>query len=243
MKLDALVNDFAIRSFRDMGDGDYIAARLAYRSQLVPQFLWQSLQALEKYLKCILVLNRIEAGRGHNLAALLQQTQARCGFDLRLSDTTRDLISYLDGLGSYRYFEVSYFIHGPKLVVLDRAAWELRRYAKTLKYEIDLPDGRKQSMLPKELDAIKNAESLPPTKFRLAGGYLERIIDNPIHTSRPALIWQNAYFGRRGRKRVRMQVHFAGANSPLTLHPEILDEVLKYVWMPRHIIDSYRKAS
>ena len=56
---DRLVNDFATRSFREIADGDYIAARMSFRALLVPQFLWQSLQAMEKYLKCILVLNPI----------------------------------------------------------------------------------------------------------------------------------------------------------------------------------------
>jgi hypothetical protein len=44
----ALLNDFAIRSFRDVADGDYIVARMAHRATLVPQFLWSSLQAIEK---------------------------------------------------------------------------------------------------------------------------------------------------------------------------------------------------
>ena len=57
MNTDILLNDFATRSFREIADCDYIAARLSYRAQLVPQFLWQSLQAIEKYLKCALVLN------------------------------------------------------------------------------------------------------------------------------------------------------------------------------------------
>jgi len=30
----ALINDFAIRSFRDTADGDYIAARMAFRAAL-----------------------------------------------------------------------------------------------------------------------------------------------------------------------------------------------------------------
>ena len=55
------VNDFAIRSFRDIADGDYIAARMAYRAMLPVQFLWSSQQALEKYLKCILFIRRITA--------------------------------------------------------------------------------------------------------------------------------------------------------------------------------------
>lgn len=44
-------NHFAIRSFRDVADADYIAARLAYRAQLPVQFLWASQQTLEKSLK------------------------------------------------------------------------------------------------------------------------------------------------------------------------------------------------
>ena len=36
MDHDALVNDFALRSFRDMADGDYIAARMACRAALLP---------------------------------------------------------------------------------------------------------------------------------------------------------------------------------------------------------------
>lgn len=37
---DRELNHFAIRSFRDVADADYIAARLAYRGQLPVQFLW-----------------------------------------------------------------------------------------------------------------------------------------------------------------------------------------------------------
>ena len=47
---DRELNSWAFRSFRDIADGDYIAARLAYRAQLPAQFLWASQQALEKYL-------------------------------------------------------------------------------------------------------------------------------------------------------------------------------------------------
>src|SRR5437867_3718571 len=60
-EVDALINDFAVRSFRDVADAEYIAARMACRAALVPQFLWASQQTVEKYLKCILLLNRIPA--------------------------------------------------------------------------------------------------------------------------------------------------------------------------------------
>jgi len=34
---------------------------MASRAQLVVQYIWASQQAIEKYLKCILLLNRIPA--------------------------------------------------------------------------------------------------------------------------------------------------------------------------------------
>ena len=43
---DRHLNSWAFRSFRDIADGDYIAARMAYRAQLPAQFLWASQQAL-----------------------------------------------------------------------------------------------------------------------------------------------------------------------------------------------------
>jgi len=60
------INDFANRSFRDHADQDYIMARIAYRKEFDQQFRWCSLQALEKYLKAILLYNRVSAkGIGH----------------------------------------------------------------------------------------------------------------------------------------------------------------------------------
>jgi len=71
MDREILLNDFAIRSFRDVADYDYIAARMTYRTSLFSQFLWSGLQAVEKYLKCLLLLNRMEAKKiVHNLAKI-----------------------------------------------------------------------------------------------------------------------------------------------------------------------------
>jgi hypothetical protein len=39
---DREMNSWALRSFRDVADGDYIAARMACRAQLPMQFLWAS---------------------------------------------------------------------------------------------------------------------------------------------------------------------------------------------------------
>ena len=43
---EVLLNDFAVRCFRDIADADYIAARMAYRADLMMQYLWASQQAI-----------------------------------------------------------------------------------------------------------------------------------------------------------------------------------------------------
>ena len=73
---------------------------------------------------------------------------------------------------------------------------------------------------------------------------LEKIIEKRNDPARRALIWQNAFFGssRLWRRKVAMPVYNHATNAPLTLHPEILEEVLRYVFLPkkwlRHVDES-----
>ena len=240
--MDALINDFATRSFREIADGDYIAARLSFRSLLMPQFLWQSLQAIEKYFKCILVLNRIKAPKSHDLAQLLQAFERSRKFDVRLSEETRKFLNYLDTYGRFRYYETPYYTVGDELFRLDKAVWEIRRYARVLDYKMKTQEGNEVHRLPLELKKNEKAEARPPQEFSINGGYLEKILAKKDHPSRPALMWHNIYFGTNRRKSVRHRRMSSSGNSPLSLHPEILDEVLKYVFLPKDVIAAYRSA-
>lgn len=242
MNLDPLINSFATRSFRDIGDGDYIAARLAYRAQLIPQFLWSSLQAIEKYLKCVLVLNRIRAPKGHVLAEILQVFEENKKFDLGLTDATHKFLLYLDTYGRHRYYETPYYTVGYELISLDRAVWEVRRYARVMDYSTKTVDGNDVNLLLHEIAANESAEKRPPHRFTIIGGRLESIIAKRNHPSREPLLWQNSFFGRRPRKTVTLPRRSESGNSPLSLHPEIIDEILKYVWLPKDIVHAYRNA-
>jgi HEPN domain-containing protein len=237
---EALLNDFATRSFRDIGDQDYIAARLACRASLRPQFKWSGLQAIEKYLKAILLYNRVEAGRvGHSLEEALKCCE-KLPFEMSLTEETHQMIGFLDESVGLRYLEVSYLIHGPKLYELDRAVWEVRRYCKVLDYKRTMPNGETESMLGPELAAIEQARKKPFHTFRLPGGLLERILDNPKNPARSALIWQNAFFGSRGRRSVSIPTGLHAVNAPLWLSPEIVDDVSKYVRIPKEVAKAYR---
>lgn len=238
---DALLNGFATRSFRDVADEDYISARLAFRARLIPQFLWASLQALEKYLKCMLVLNRIPANRGHDLGEILAAFEKSKPFELRLSSSAKRFVDFLDTYGRHRYFESSWYVMGGEIVDLDRTVWEVRRYARIMRYEFHDKDGSKVNALPIELARNIEAESRHPQDFHIMDGRLESILSNKEHPAREPLVWQNAFFGQSHRRSVRLRSGLQAANSPLTLHPELLDEVLKYVWLPKDVKEAYRK--
>jgi len=237
---DRLINDFATRSFRDTGDGDYIAARLAYRAGLMPQFLWSSLQAIEKYLKCVLILNRVRAPRGHNLAEILQVFEKNKRFDMRLTEKTSKFLVYLDTYGRHRYFETPYYTKGQELISLDCAVWDVRRYARSVDYSIKTFEGNDVNLLAYEIESNELAEKHPPHRFTIAGGRLESIIANRDHPSREPLLWQNAFFGRKHRKTITLPYRSEIRSSPLSLHPEILGEILKYVWLPKDVIHAYQ---
>jgi HEPN domain-containing protein len=222
---------------------DYISARMSLRAGLIEQFHWQALQALEKYLKAILLYNRIKAPKiNHSLSKALNKAE-QLPFKLDLTPLAIEFVKHIDTFGRFRYLEASYFIHGPKLVELDRTVWEVRRYCKVLNYEVSLSDGQKKKMLPLELEAIENSKNHPPQQFRIISGALGKIIDNKGHPARAPLIWQNGFFGKSRRKAVRVQAGFQAKNSPLTLHPEILDAIIEYVYLPKEVVDAYRNRN
>jgi hypothetical protein len=109
---DAHLNDFALRCFRDTADGDYIAARMAYRADLIPQALWASQQAIEKYTKCILLLRRIVWNTpNHSLLRPLEKIEQQ--IRLRLTPDTREFIKYLDTHGTEQVLHIAILRGGP----------------------------------------------------------------------------------------------------------------------------------
>jgi hypothetical protein len=130
---------------------------------------------------------------------------------------------------------------GLEIMQLDMAVWDIRRYCRVLDYEIKLPNGEKKHMLDIGVRAIEHSETKPPQSFQLIGGALEKIIADKEHPAREPLLWQNLFFGQRARKRVRLRRYMHSTNSPLSLHPEILDDVLQYVFLPKDVVNAYRR--
>lgn len=225
MNTDDKVDDFALRSFRDQADEDYISARMAFRAALLTPSLWSSHQMVERYLKCILLLNRID-GRNvrHELARALEMIERSGKLEFDLTAPTRSLIEYLDTFGKFRYLEISTVAFGGNLSRLDRTAWELRRYCS----------------FDDTIRKLKLQQGVLPPKYIIPGGYLESVIKHRSNPARQPLLWRNSFFGSRRRRLVRVDRWMKAINAPLYLNPEILDEVLKYVYLPRDIIRGYR---
>jgi hypothetical protein len=235
-----LLNNFAIRSFRDTADRDYIHARLAYRARLVPQFQWSSLHCLEKYAKCILLLNRISSKKvRHRVTMALNLVATQGRFEVSLSDATKKFIKRLESGAEFRYFEISYSNEHFDITRLDLAVSELRRYCQSLDYSITTAEGS-QSMLKPMLARIHRAANGELRDTCILNGWLEGIINDREHPAREPLVWQNLYFGLSKRHTVKLQGYMEAGNSPLYLHPEILDEVLEYVYIPDRVVKGWR---
>jgi hypothetical protein len=223
-KKDREMNSWALRSFRDVGDGDYIAARMACRAQLPTQFLWASQQALEKYLKCILFLHRIEATDvKHDLRRALELIE-KGGIDLDLNEHSRKFIEDVDDVGQYRYLETSFNVNWQRIIILDRCVWELRRFC-TLDMTVRVK---------------KLVEGKIAPRIRLGdNAFMERVLDDKKHPGREALIWQNGYVGRP-RRMVRLRGGSAGWNSPMLRVAHLIDAITKFAWIPSSVLKAYR---
>lgn len=236
------INDFAIRSFRETADKDYIVARMAYRARLIQPFLWSALHCLEKYVKGILVLNRVEGYTGHSVLPGIERMKQHGKFELDLSTATVEFIKKLEDYGAeYRYYEVSYHIEPFDIIRFDRAVWELRRYCQPLDYDIINSEGKTVNLLALELDRVHLAKARDEKGTCVVGGILETIIEKKDHPAREALIWKNLFFGPSRRKGLMMQSDWEAGNSPFFLYPEIIDEVVKYVYIPKGIAEGVRQ--
>jgi HEPN domain-containing protein len=234
------INDFAKRAFRDIADMDYIAARQSARAGLIPQFLWSSLQAFEKYLKYILLVNRISSrDLGHDISKSLQYVRHNVEYVTDLQIDKYDVFEQVAEYGQDRYLIGSYAAHGFLLPQLDAAIWDIRRYCQILRPPAG-SGSREQRMFDLSLEGIVKSRT-NPTRFKLPGGLLEQIVATKNHHSNSALCWQNAFFGKRSRTHVRAHHYLQSANAPLWLYPEMIDDLDLMIRIPKPMVQAYRQ--
>ena len=217
MDLQTILNTFATDVFRKQADYDYISARMNYRMQLRQQFLWSAQQAIEKYLKAILLYNGksaryyiIEGSErkkefGHNLVMLNQEVSNIEYLRFELPAWAPSYFEYLAELGGFnRYLSKASHNHPDSMHKLDEVVWNVRRYCQYIptrgigcRQEIT---GMKEAVVN---DLNNSTYKSKPITFKLFNGDLEKILDRPHKDpARKALIWANLFYGKKNRNRV-----------------------------------------
>lgn len=225
--------------FRDVADKDYIAARLLFRYDLDLQFLWSALQALEKYLKGILLFNGLDTRRlGHSLTRAFDQLGVIADVPFQFPDGLRPFLEQIEAFGQNRYLASAHYVHGDELPQLDKAVWHIRRYCQYLRG----PDVSDPRYLGAALNQIHGARwRRCPEQFRI-GGYLEQVIKSNESLERSALVWKNLYYGTRTRKTPPlMRVRSVSINPVHLWHPEVVQVLRRRVWFPPALISALQK--
>jgi HEPN domain-containing protein len=240
----AKVNYFGIRCFRDTGDLDYIAARLAMRSGLAAPFLWSASQAVEKYLKCILFLNRINTkDLSHNLKAALDRVNDQLPFAIELNSREQKVFKHLARWNSDRYLLTSFELENGELFQLDELVWKLRLFCRPLnkRHYADEPSGDVLRERVAELaEIIKGSDKLAG---HLEGAVLENIILKPEHPAHGGLVWKNMFYSRTKRVSIRYRDGFQAVNAPLFLNPELADVVGKWMKISPAVLEGAKRLA
>lgn len=239
----AKINQFATRCFRDTGDADYIAARLAIRSGLAQPFLWSAEQAIEKYLKCVLMLNRQPTeGLCHKIGDALSRINDTLPFRIALDEQESKIFEHLVDWDADRYLLHSFEMDSIELLRLDRLVWKLRQYCQPLDV-IHYADSPSEAILLHNIQRIEAGIDGPRSGGHIPGAYLEQILQKSNHPARKALIWKNFHFTLAARKRAKFRADYYAVNSPLFLNPELVDDVAKWMRVPKPIKEEARQLA
>lgn len=230
------VLDYINRSFRDMADQDYIAARIHYRYRLGHQFFWSALQALEKYLKAILLYNRRSTRElKHNIVKAFERVQSISDIPFDFPKGMEDFIRHLNDEGPNRYFEYPAVATGRELLQLDRSVWYVRRYCQYLRYHLP-GKNREIDMFPVEIARIRRRTEARAQEVHIFGGYLEGVLARGPDELRGHLIWKNFHYGRRRKKVVGWYRLRSWSAYPATsLHPAVYRELKDLVDFSRPV--------
>jgi HEPN domain-containing protein len=236
--------DFINRSFRDIADGDYIAARILYRHGLGPQFLWSALQTIEKYLKAILLYNdKSTRHLGHDIYRAFQELNKIADIPFEFPQDVGEFIEHVNRQGNNRYFEKSAYTLGEELLVLDKAVWHVRRYCFYMK-GVTTPgaNGKGTQLFPTNITMIKAFRIKNANIYRIRGGFLEKILDRKESILRKHLVWKNFYYGTYKKGAIKhFTLHSWAANPAHFLHPEIYSILNKRVKFSKEIQDLFKE--
>lgn len=237
--------DFITRSFREVADKDYLAARICYRYDLELQFLWFALQAIEKYLKAILLYNAYSAkGLSHNIYGAYQRVLQISDIKFDFPEDVEKFIKFLDDYGANRYFEFPHYLRGEDCLILDKTVWYIRKWCKYIRGTVTIK-GKEIERLPFEIKEIKNKlYEKNPNRYRIFNGYLERVLKDKKSEIREQLIWKNFYFGTYAKKTIKnYKSRISWSNPTHFMHEAIYPELKKMVDFSKPVRDYFERKT
>ena len=167
---------------------------MAFRFEFYVQYIWSSQQAIEKYLKAILLYNAQRPPLTHSLEGLLKRVRAVKSIQFSITPKSEAFVEDISGLNpvKIRYLSNGFHVEMTDLALLDQAIWELRMYCELLNYSTR-DAGKVTSRLKANVQRIKNGK-IGSKAYPLLGGELERIFASTTEV-RDHLVWNNKYFG------------------------------------------------
>jgi HEPN domain-containing protein len=212
-----------LNDLRDTADQDYLLGRVAIRRELDTQFLWLSQQAVEKYLKLLLVFNGESALKiTHDLEVLFERVLEVPDIPFAFPAVVADVATYLN-LRANRYAERSYAVSLRRLCDLDEAVWHLRRFCANVRGNREKRLQLSEEQIRADIARRASVEfSERPEAFWLTNGYLEKIRRNLTSPLRRDLLWKNRCY----RPSRRVTGSFTRAvNTYLVLSPTVIPEL------------------
>jgi len=199
----ALRYEFAKTCFLDIADNDYIAVRTLFRNCCYHQSFILMQQAIEKYLKAILLYNKIAAKKEqHKIKELLKKCQQKIA-SFSLSEDVVRFIQELDGMENSRYLTYSTAGFYEWLPILDKCVWQLRVFAQA---------DTKENKETIERIMSDGLDKYVGTKV-IFNGSLERILAGSTQESTVVqhnLTWRNHYYFEKGGKQPLKNINIGG---------------------------------
>jgi HEPN domain-containing protein len=238
-KFKMLLYEIARFCFRDVADNDYLSARILFRYGFIQQAYWNSEQAVEKYLKSILLFNEMSAKSvGHDLELALSKVESIPHINIELPDDVRSSIVELNNEGKNRYFEYPYHFSDLTFYKLDKLIWHIRRYCIPKGGLFDIGSKKINLQEYELIIAHQDKYKKNPSKYSFASkGIIEKILNDKKSLQRKQLIWKNQYFGRRQKKVIKnVNVTYSFGKPPHFSDSCNVDELSKYVQLNDDVI-------
>ena len=186
-------------------------------------------QAIEKYLKAILLYSRRPTkGLGHNISKTYLEAKQITAIDLALCSEVEQLIEHLNIQGLNRYFEWNLQFNGNELLLLDNCIWHLRVRCVALNSHA-ARGGVQFWTSDQHFEKLRQCKTLKDRqKIQIPFGRLEEILASKSK-AQEALVWKNFYFGRNHKRSIKWKSGMRFVSPTHVCHPGVFPELDKLV--------------